>query len=250
MDLITRSRQVVDTETEQLYRTLISKRKIGVPVAHLTGLKEFWSLEFNVTEDTLIPRPETELLVEMALALIDRQSKCSVLDLGTGTGAIAIAIASERLLARVIAVDSSPAALAVAQENAQKHKTANVRFTCSNWFETIQDQTFDLIISNPPYVARDDYHLNQGDVRFEPRQALVSGNDGLDDLRRIVSQAGHFLTAQGWLLVEHGHQHSNSVRQLFEYAGYQQIQHRADLNAVPRITMGQCDHDLSRGRTT
>ena len=239
VELITQSNQELDVEIEQSYKTLIAKRIKGTPVAYLTGIKEFWSLELLVTEDTLIPRPETELLVEAALELIDKCSRCRVLDLGTGSGAIALAIASERPEVKLVAADISLKTLAVAQENTKRLGMANVSFICSNWFANIHDQAFDLIISNPPYVCANDHHLNEGDVRFEPKQALVSGVDGLDDLRRIISQAQQYLNSKGWLLVEHGHQHCGLVKQLFEQAGYRQIQQKLDLNAIARVTMGQ-----------
>ena len=239
MELITLSENPVSDEVICSYKKLIEKRKNGIPVAYLTGAKEFWSLELNVTEDTLIPRPETELLVESALQLIGRNAQCRVLDLGTGTGAIAIAIASSRPEVTVIGTDNSKAALQVAIENSHNHKVTNVTFSHSDWFENMGGQCFDLIVSNPPYIKAGDSHLQHGEIKFEPTSALVSGKQGLDDLKVIITQASGFLNDGGWLLAEHGHDQSAAVSLLFRDSGFKNIETINDLSRIPRVTMGQ-----------
>lgn len=238
-DLITRSNQKIDTDLECRYKKLVTRRKAGEPVAYLTGAREFWSLELKVTEDTLIPRPETELLVETALALMKKGRRYRVLDLGTGTGAIALAIASERPLALLTATDTSRSALEVASQNAVKLELTNIEFVHSSWFESLGGREFDVIISNPPYVAAGDRHLREDDVRFEPVKALVSGVDGLDDLNHIIGRSQRFLKTSGYLLVEHGYHQGDSVRHGFEKTGYCNIRQCSDLSGVPRITAGQ-----------
>jgi release factor glutamine methyltransferase len=193
----------LDESQEAGFRELVHRRAVGEPVAYLLGEAEFWSLPLAVTEHTLIPRPETELLVETALGLIPEDAQWTIVDLGTGSGAIALALASERPACRVHAVEASAEALAVARENAARLGLA-VQFHPGNWLEPLAGMRFELIVSNPPYVAADDPHLAQGDVRHEPRSALASGTDGLDDIRHIVAAAKPHLVAGGWLLIEHG----------------------------------------------
>ena len=229
------------TEDQQRqYQHLISRRCQGEPIAYITGKREFWSLEFNVTPATLIPRPETELLVELALQLTPVNQPVRIADLGTGSGAIAIAIASERPLAQIIATDCSQQALIVAQQN--NHRLLNtdqITFRLSDWFSTLSGKRFDLIISNPPYVATNSPYLDQGDVRFEPQQALCAGIDGLDAIRYIVTHSAEFLRKEGLLLIEHGFDQANAVQALMLSANFTAITHLQDDNGKNRVTSGR-----------
>lgn len=224
---------------EAAYRALLQRRLTGEPMAHILGEREFHGLNFKVTSATLIPRPETELLVELGLEKLSRYEMGRVLDLGTGTGAIALSIAHVRPEMEVVAVDASAAALEVARENAQRLGTGNVTFAQSDWFSTLSGQRYELIVSNPPYVATDDMHLSQGDVRFEPLSALASGVDGLDDIRRIVAEARDFLVPGGWLLLEHGFDQAAAVQELLKRAGFGNIFSQADLAGMDRVTGGR-----------
>jgi release factor glutamine methyltransferase len=235
--LFTWPEKEVDGATATAFQHLLAERLRGVPIAHLTGYREFWTLNLKVTADTLIPRPETELLVETALSLLPASP--TILDLGTGTGAIALAIASERPEAHVIACDFSPAALAVAQENAHAHHIRNVQFVQSDWFSALPAQRFSLIVSNPPYIETDDPHLTQGDVRFEPLSALASGTDGLDDIRHIIQTAPQWLEAGGWLLLEHGYNQGVPATSLLRNAGFQKVRCLPDLAGNDRVSVGQ-----------
>lgn len=217
----------------------VARRAAGEPIAHIVGLREFWSLELEVNADTLIPRPDTERLVELALARIPAAADWRILDLGTGSGAIALALAHERPHCRVDASDASAAALAVAARNAQKLGLSNVRFVHGRWFEPFTGQGFDVIVSNPPYVRTDDPHLSQGDVRFDPRSALVSGTDGLDDLRVIIRAAPAHLRPGGWLLVEHGYDQAAAVTGLLVQAGFGATGTAEDFGGQPRVSYGQ-----------
>lgn len=221
------------------FESLLARRQAGEPVAHLLGVREFWSLELQVTPDTLIPRPETELLVERALLRIPADRPATVADLGTGSGAIALAIASERPRAQVLATDRAAAALAVARRNAAAHAIDTVEFREGDWCAGLPADSFDVILSNPPYIAAQDPHLAQGDARFDPRSALVSGPDGLDDLRRLIPAALACLKPGGWLLVEHGYDQGPALVRLFEVAGYQDVQDHADLAGNSRMTEGK-----------
>lgn len=228
---------VLQPEVVQQFDTLLEARAAGTPVAYLLGTREFWSLPLRVSPAVLIPRPETELLVETALALGPRGA-ARVADLGTGSGAIALALASERPLWTVHATDTSDAALAVAEGNRQALALGNVRFLAGSWCEPLPAAAYDLILSNPPYIAADDEHLQQGDVRFEPRQALVAGEDGLQDIRDLATQALPRLAAGGWLLVEHGWQQGSAVRALLQQAGYREVATQRDAGGRDRMTMG------------
>lgn len=218
---------------------LLKRRKQGEPVAHLTGQREFWSLPLNVTTDTLIPRPETETLVECALERIPLDKSLLIADMGTGSGAIALAIASERPHCHVIATDRSSAALHVAQQNAQQLQIHNLGFLQGDWCIPLRQEKFDLIVCNPPYIAEGDPHLQEGDVRFEPTTALVSGPDGLKDLKVLVPCALQHLTEDGWLLVEHGYDQRPQTLRLFEDAGFSHITDHVDAMGLARVVAGQ-----------
>ena len=221
------------------FMTLLERRKQGEPVAYLLGRQGFWTLDLQVAEHTLIPRADTELLVEAALQLADADSSLNVLDLGTGTGALALALANERLQWTVTGVDRIESAVALAQSNQRQLQLANVQFLHSHWFSALSAQRYDLILSNPPYIADNDPHLQQGDVRFEPLSALVSGADGLDDLRLIIAQASSYLNAEGWLLLEHGFEQAGAVRDLLLQAGFVDVSSQRDLSGHERISLGR-----------
>ncbi|HEX4910867.1 MAG TPA: peptide chain release factor N(5)-glutamine methyltransferase [Permianibacter sp.] len=218
---------------------LIRKRQQGEPVAYLTGEREFWSMPFLVTSDTLIPRPETELLVEQTLARLPADAPQTVVDLGTGSGVIALALAKERPNWQLTATDASFAALRIAEKNARRLKLENVRFDYGSWYAPLADRRFHAIVSNPPYVADRDPHLAQGDVRFEPNSALVSGDDGLDDIRQIVAGAQAHLLPNGWLMLEHGYDQGEPVAALLREHGFVAVETLRDLAGQPRVTLGQ-----------
>ena len=222
----------------EAFDRLVAARERGEPIAYLTGRREFWSLDLAVTPDVLIPRHETELLVELALDRIARDRDVRVADLGTGSGAIALALARERPLARVTATDASAAALDVARRNAARLGIGNVAFAVGDWYAALGDARFDLIISNPPYIAAGDAHLAQGDLRFEPAAALASGADGLDAIRRIVADAPEHLADGGALLLEHGFDQSLRVRALLDAAGFQNVTSVSDNGGHERVTLG------------
>lgn len=217
---------------------LLLRRAQGEPVAHLIGEREFWSLPLRVNDATLIPRPDTEILVEQALVRLPA-TPSRILDLGTGTGAIALAIASERPDCQVVGVDRIEAAVELAQLNAEQLGLSNASFSLSHWFRDLAPSRFDLIVSNPPYIDANDIHLGQGDVRFEPRSALVAEEAGLADLRTLIEQAPHWIAAGGWLLLEHGWQQEYAVRQLMIENGYQAVATANDYGGNPRVTFGQ-----------
>ncbi|MGR9072976.1 MAG: peptide chain release factor N(5)-glutamine methyltransferase [Gammaproteobacteria bacterium] len=230
--------KILPSGQREEYGRLIEKRLAGHPVAYLTGSREFWSRNFIVTEDVLIPRPETELLVELALGAIPENAPYQLIDLGTGSGAVAVTLAAERPIAAVTATDISPAALDVAKKNADVHRTANIRLMRSSWFDDIPVSAFDLIVGNPPYIAADDPHLRQGDIRFEPQTALTSLDGGLRDIGLIVESARRYLKPGGRLMLEHGYDQQLPVQAIFKRCGYASIRTEADLAGNPRVTGG------------
>lgn len=236
--LLSHPEQSPAAEQYKRYMALFERRLGGEPIAYLLGEREFYGLTFKVSPATLVPRPETELLAELALQRILQHGTCRVLDLGTGCGAIALSIAVARPDAEVVAVDASAAALEVAQFNMQRLGLGNVHLLHSDWFSALQGERFDMIVSNPPYIAADDAHLALGDVRFEPRIALASGADGLDDIRRITAHAKNHLINNGWLLLEHGYNQAAQVRALLQQAGFTGVFSERDLAGIERVSGG------------
>ncbi|AHX12173.1 SAM-dependent methyltransferase [Dyella jiangningensis] len=234
--LIAHADDELDSAHAAAFDALVKRRAGGEPVAYITGRRGFWSLDLEVTPATLIPRPETELLVELALDRLPATGATRVADLGTGSGAIALAIARESRAAHVMATDASAEALVVAQRNAAAQRIANVTFAQGDWLSPLRGQTFDVIVSNPPYIEADDPHLGQGDLRFEPMSALASGADGLDDIRRIVTDARTHVKPGGWLLIEHGWNQGATVRALLEQGGYHDVFTAQDLEQRDRVT--------------
>lgn len=230
--------EILNATHQSEFEQLIEQRKQGHPVAYLTGRRDFWTLSLAVNPSTLIPRPETEHLVEKALELGEKAQAWRVLDLGTGTGAIALALAKEKPDWQITATDFSQDALHLARLNAQRNHIEHVEFIQSDWFSAIHNQ-FDLIISNPPYIAEDDPHLNQGDVRYEPNSALTAGADGLDDIRLITEQAKDYLQPNGWLMFEHGFDQGAICRELLQQQAYKQVTTEQDLAGLERLTMAQ-----------
>jgi release factor glutamine methyltransferase len=226
-------------EAARRFEALLSRREDGEPVAYLVGRRGFWSFELRVTPDTLVPRPETERLVELALERLPEGGAQRIADLGTGSGAIALAVALERPRADVVATDASAAALAVARDNARSLGVGNVAFRQGDWFAPLAGERFDLAASNPPYIALGDPHLAEGDLRFEPSAALSSGGDGLDAIRAIAGSAPMHLSPGGWLLVEHGWAQGRAVRVLFEAAGLVDVATHVDLEQRDRVTLGR-----------
>ena len=219
------------------FQALLARRRQGEPVAYLLGRQGFWSLQLEVAPHTLIPRPDTELLVETALQLLPA-TPLAALDLGTGTGAIALALASERPAWRLTGVDRIDETVVLAERNRAALHLSNATFLPSHWFSALGGQRFALIVSNPPYIRSDDQHLSQGDVRFEPASALVAGRDGLTDLREIIAQAPDYLEHGGWLLLEHGYDQAAAVRELLLARGFGQVESRRDLGGHERISLG------------
>jgi release factor glutamine methyltransferase len=236
--LHTHPERLLDEVQSQRYATLIARRAQGEPCAYLTGRREFWSLMLAVTPATLIPRPETEHLVALALEHLPQHSTAHIADLGTGSGAIALAIAHERPHTTLHACDHSRAALAVAAHNTARLGLANLRLVESDWLAAFADTSLDMIVSNPPYVCASDPRLAEGDVRFEPQDALVAGPDGLDAIRTIAAQAPHALRPGGWLLVEHGMDQGDAVCALLAAAGFIAVTTHRDLAGLPRVTCG------------
>jgi release factor glutamine methyltransferase len=219
------------------FQEYIVQRSLGHPVAHIIGYRDFWSLRLNVSPATLIPRPETELLIETSLTL-NLSEYAKVLDLGTGTGAIALALASENPNWLITGLDKNSQAVVLAKNNAIINKLERVNFIQSDWFSAVEQQQFDLIVTNPPYIEDNNHYLQQGDVRFEPRSALTSGFDGLDDIRLIVSQSKHYLADKGCLMIEHGYQQSDLVTDILSSHGFNHIRRELDLNGLLRVTLG------------
>lgn len=237
--LIAYPEQILTPEQARRFHLLVKRRIHGDPVAYLTGQREFYGMEFAVTPAVLIPRPETELLVDLALARIPCRIPHSILDLGTGCGAVALSIAKNRPLASITAVDISADAVEVAQTNARQLDVKNVHIIQSDWFEELAGERFDLIVSNPPYIADNDPHLSQGDLRFEPGVALTSGGDGLDCIRSIIASAPAYLAEGGALLLEHGYDQAVACRQLLSAAGFVAVYSRPDLADIMRVSGGR-----------
>jgi len=240
--VIAQGEQELPPEIEARFNDMAARRRDGEPIAYIVGRREFYSLPLSVGPPVLIPRPETELLVDLALERIPANSSASVLDLGTGSGAIALAIRRHRPRARVAAVEISAAALEYAKRNAAK-LGLEIEFLHGRWFEPLRGERFDLIVSNPPYVAVEDPHLKQGDVRFEPLHALVAGPDGLDEIREIARSAAQFVHPGGWLLLEHGLGQEKAVQELVAAAGFDSVTTWPDLAGIARVTGGKLKSD-------
>jgi release factor glutamine methyltransferase len=236
--LISHERDALEPNQQAGFEALLQRRLNGEPMAYILGSRDFYGLQLKTTPATLIPRPDTETLVDAALAKILENASLNILDLGTGTGAVALAIASQRPQTKVIAVDASLEALKVATENAQSLSLSNVRLIESNWFSGLASEKFDVIVSNPPYIAQDDEHLKQGDLRFEPLSALASGVDGLDDIRKIIQDAPEYLNPNGWLMLEHGYDQADTVAALLNARGFSKVAHAKDIAGTLRVTFG------------
>ncbi len=244
---VTRARLIAHPELaaeaaeNHTYRSSLERRMSGEPMAYILAEREFYSEVFAVSPAVLIPRPETELLVDMALERIEPQAQCRVLDLGTGSGAIAVAIAVHRPQVQLVAVDASEESLELAGRNCERllADAGRVRLVKSDWFEALGGTRFDMIVSNPPYVPADDPHLGRGDVRFEPRQALVAGQGGMDALERIIAAAPGYLNEGGWLFCEHGHDQADACRRLLEQAGFVDLVAERDLAGILRVSGGR-----------
>lgn len=236
--LLAHPEQSLDEIQQSRYSALLERRLSGEPVAYLLGSREFYGLNFKVSKATLIPRPETELLVDLSLQRIPRYGEFRVLDLGTGSGAIALSIAHARPNIEMVAVDASQNALDVALENKSRFALSNVRLMRSNWFSALIDERFDLIVANPPYIATGDEHLSHGDLRFEPLSALASGPDGLNDIRAIISQAKEHINPRGYMLFEHGYDQAENVCKLLQQAGFDEVFSARDLSGIKRASGG------------
>jgi len=237
--LISNDQGVLTENKAKIFRELVIKRHQGLPVAYLTGTREFWSLPLEVTPATLIPRPETELLVEKSLYFIPKELAVSVADIGTGSGAIVFAIAHERPMVSLVATDNSKKALAVAKRNRERLGYNHINFRYGNLLEPLNNNSYELIASNPPYIREDDPHLTEGDVAFEPSSALVSGPDGLDAIRKIAKEAPQKLVSGGRLLIEHGFDQARDVQAIFQQEGFADIETYQDLSGHERVTQGR-----------
>lgn len=236
--------KMLDDSQATLFAALFARRLTGEPVAHIVGSREFWSLELMVDSSTLIPRPDTELLVEAALQVFAEDESGRprrLLDLGTGTGAVVLALASEQRGWQCLGVDREPAAVALAEKNRAHFNLTNVNIQQSDWFSALGETTFDIIVSNPPYIDPQDLHLSQGDLRFEPLSALIANNAGLADLEFIIAHSAHYLLPAGWLLLEHGCDQGAAVRELLRGSGYGEIETRKDIGGNERVTLGRRD---------
>ena len=233
-------------QEESKFLQLVERRLNGEPVAHITGEKEFWSQPLSITADVLIPRPDTELLVEKTLEIIPPSAEFAIADLGTGSGAIAIALATERPGCKITATDNSAEALLIAKQNCQALNVNNVRCLKSDWCELLEHKDYDIIVSNPPYIAENDPHLHQGDLPWEPRSALTSGTDGLDDIKIISHQARSYLKPGGSLILEHGYNQKEQVQKLLEDLGYVDVQCHHDLAGLPRVTCATCSQSIEK----
>jgi release factor glutamine methyltransferase len=238
-DLLIRQLEVLDASVLHAFNQLIARRKKGEPIAYITGVREFWSRDYQVSPATLIPRPDTETLVARALELLAPGQQRTVLDLGCGCGNIAISIAMERPNCKVMGVDLVTEAVELAKQNAEQLHCKNLEIIQSDWFDNLANQSFDLIVANPPYIESSDPHLNVGDVRAEPRCALVSGADGLDDIRKIIAAASHYLKPGATLVLEHGWQQAVKIRQIFADNNYIDANTQQDLGNRDRITEGR-----------
>ena len=234
--LISYPEQQPTSPEQQNFVSLVEQRRQGTPIAHLTGSRGFWSLDIEVNQHTLIPRPDTELLVSLALEKI--QPGMCIADLGTGSGAIALAIKAECHDIWMLATDYSQPALMQAKQNAVKNHL-DIHFVRGQWLDAIQPEALDIIISNPPYIRSDDPHLTDGDLRFEPLTALASGADGLDDIRQLVHQSSRVIKSNGWLMIEHGYDQSQAVQALFQQAGFSEIQAFQDYGQQDRVVIGK-----------
>jgi release factor glutamine methyltransferase len=237
--LMAHGNEQIDPADFARYQHLVEERRLGKPIAHITGYKEFWSLRLKISDSVLIPRPETEHLVEQALLLIPGNRRLYIADLGTGSGAVALAIASERPLCTVTATDISTAALDMAAANANRLNIDNIRFSCGHWFRALAGEVFDLIVANPPYIAADEACLKLGDLAHEPANALQAGPEGLDALQALGAHAAEYLSPGGWILVEHGHDQQHDVARIFEESGLRQIECYPDHAGHPRVTAGR-----------
>jgi release factor glutamine methyltransferase len=234
--------KTLSPEQRELFNVFFQRRKSGEPIAHIIGRREFWSLPLAVNNSTLIPRPDTELLVETVLELFAQDESLHArqcLDLGTGTGAIVLALASEKSNWQLLGVDRSGGAVALAELNRQQLGFNHVAIAQSDWFAQIAEKKFDVIVSNPPYIDPQDPHLEQGDVRFEPRSALIADNHGLADIELIIRESTHYLASNGWLLLEHGYDQGEVVRGLLVQNGFEQVETRRDLGGNERVTLGK-----------
>ena len=231
--------KILSQEQQQRFECLVKQRLSGKPIAYIMGEREFWSRLFYVTPEVLIPRPDTELLIEVVLATLQHDLPLHIADLGTGSGIIAICLALEYPNANITAIDKSKTALSIAKKNAQRHQCTNITFSQGNWLEKTPKTLFDIIISNPPYIDSADEHLSVGDVQFEPKSALVSARKGMQDIEVITVQAKSFLKPKGFLLLEHGYQQSNDVKTLLELRGYSHIKQFKDIQGHLRATLCQ-----------
>ncbi len=237
--LLTHSDQILTLEQTNHFLHWVLQRSEGVPIAYLIGQREFYDSVFKVSDAVLIPRPETELLVDLALNLTPTNRACRILDLGTGSGAIAITVAKHRALSQVIAVDVSVDAISIADWNAKNLRISNVRFVISNWFSELSNEKFDLIITNPPYIAENDPHLQQGDLRFEPKLALSADHSGMNCMSHIIQTAPQHLEKDGWLLLEHGYDQADKCKILLENGNFTNICSYPDLAGIMRVSGGQ-----------